>query len=321
MLPRLPLTLLLVALPARAAAQTLDEVRDEIRTALDETNYTAFVTSLVDLSGENELAAANYRIDDGLGTRVGTLKLPYRTTFDADEDGEGWYVEGNLGYLEAEAVVPDFLAGTELSTRIDADWKVYSVLAGGGYSFGPGEGVALTPLFDVLLARVESEACYSGAGAQLVPSLLDGLFFNWNAWILTYGPGLRFDWREPLSETVALETLARYDLRRSTTLSSTDPVQDEPVTSQRFTLRGDVTGPTPVRISGELMRWRATLGFAAFPGETGDALGFDSIVSVGGALELPLGDSLPLVSELSLSGALLFGPDVSGWTVGVGASF
>lgn len=316
-------TAALASLSLAAQAQGTEALREIFRQVLDETHYSAYVTSLVDLSGENELSAANYSVDDGVGTELSTLKLPFRTTLEreGEDDGEGVYLEGNLGYLTATVDSVDFFEGLpELETNVKADWTVYSGLAGAGWTFQLAEGLHVSPYFDLLLAYVQSDASYAGTGVDNTAPVLDGLFFNWNAWVLTYGPGARLDWKTPISEKVALETVARIDLRRSTTLHSTDPVQGDPVNSQRYTLRGDFTGPTSFRIADRNVRWRGTLGLAWFPGETGDALGFDSLYSIGGALELPLPGSVPVVSELTLSGAWIWGPDVTGWTVGLGAS-
>lgn len=311
------------ALAPGADAQTLEDIRDAIRAVLVDARYPVFVASLVDLAEENELSAANYTLNDGVGTKLSTLKLPVRKVIDVGSEDYGVYAEANFGYLTAESQFETgfMLEEAELDARIDADWTVYSGLVGAGLALFVAEGLTVTPLVDVSLAYVDSDADYDGSGAELSAALFDGLFFNWNAWILTYGPGLRVDWQTPLSETVELETIGRYDLRFSNTLSSTDEAQDDEVTSQRFTLRGDVTGPTPLKIGGEELGWRGTLGYTWFPGETADALGFNSFVSVGGGLELPLGDSIPVVSELTVSGALIFGNGVKGWTVGVGASF
>lgn len=326
---------ILGGLAREARGQTLDDVREDVRALLEAERFPVFIASFVDLAEENELAAANYRIDDGFGTEVGTIKLPYRTVLgsdadDAREEGEHgiddatrMYLEGNLGYLAAETEIGDMFQGVfpAIATSVDADWTVYSGLVGAGARIPVAGRFALTPLFDLSLAYIESDASYGGPGAALGPVLFDGLLFNWNAWMVTYGPALRADWSAPLGEEILLETVARYDLRRSETLDSTDEAQDGSVTSQRFTLRGDVTGPTRFGIEGRAVRWRGTLAGTWFPGDTGEALGFDSFVEVGGALEVPLPDSVPVVSELALSGALIYGADVTGWTIGVGTSF
>jgi hypothetical protein len=60
--------------------------------------------------------------------------------------------------------------------------------------------------------------------------------------------------------------------------------------------------------------WRAA-------GEVGEDQGATDDFLAGGGLELDTGDNLPVVSGLTLNGAVFVGEGVFGWTVGLGAMF
>lgn len=319
--PRPATTLLaLAALGAPATAQSLADARAELSANLAAAHFAKGLTTLVVLSNEVELSGAHYDVDDDTATRIATLGLPFSTTFSPwGEERTGVYVEGVVGYARATQSVPDLYQGMlpGLETTVGATWTTFGVLAGIGPEFVLREGLRLALVLDLGLGYVQNVADYSGAGAAVTSSLLDGIGLNWDVTTGMLGSGLRLDWERPLGDHHDLELVARYDLRFTRTLASDDPAQDFSTRGQFLTLRGDVVGPTGWVWNESPVGWRTTVGFRRLI--EGDLFGVDHYAQLGGSLEWqPLPD---LPGDLSLSGAWIVGEDLTGWTVGVGLSF
>jgi hypothetical protein len=312
----------LAALAAPSPAQTIDDVRDTLRSSLRDVHFAKSFAGLVLLADELELAAANYRIDDAVDTELSVFALPFQRTFRPfGADAVGLHLEGSLGWARASQRTDDLYSGLFPggTTSVETDWTTYGGLLGAGLEFELGSGLTFTPILDVALARIENEADYGGPGAALTATLFDGIAFNWSALALSAGPAARIDWSGPLGETHEFSLIARYDLRWTGTIDADDPAQEFSVRSQMLTCRGDLVGPTGIEVFERPLRWRATVGYRRFV--EGSLFGADDLFQLGGGLEVATGDLLPAIGGLSLSGALIVGDGIDGWTLGLSASF
>ena len=109
--------------------------------------------------------------------------------------------------------------------------------------------------------------------------------------------------------------MLRYDLRWSETLQSDDPAQEYSSRLQLLTLRTDLSGPTPWSWSGRSIDWRCYGGWQRFT--EGSLLGAEQIFELGSGLELGLPRQIPVLREARINAALLFGDNLSGWSLGV----
>jgi hypothetical protein len=168
------------------------------------------------------------------------------------------------------------------------------------------------------VARIESDADYGGPGAGFTAALADGLAFNWEGTTLTSGGAARLDWVPSVGEHYDVEVVGRYDLRWTRTVDADDSAQEFSSRCQLLTLRADVVGSTDLRPFGHRLGWRAIAGYRRFL--EGDLFDVRGLVQLGGALELDVGESLPACRTLSLNAGLVLGEDVTGWSLGIGAS-
>jgi hypothetical protein len=305
-----------------ASGQTLDDLRDSLRDSVEAARYGSLIIGFVDLSEETVLSGGNFRLDDDPNVDFKTLRIPFATTF--GEPGErALYLEGSLGALEAKADFPDIFEGElpALATRAESTWRAFSALGGIGVRFPVGEGTSLTPILDLGLAYIENEVDYSGRGEPLVAAIADGILFEWDATILSYGLGLRLDDRHELGRGIHIETILRYDLRRSEALASTDEAQDVEETSQRGSVRVDLTGATPFSIRDETLRWRTFAGVYHFFGDTGKVIGFQNIYEAGIGLDVVPPWKIPYVTQLEIRASALFGDGIEGYSFGFGVEF
>lgn len=310
--------LLALATPC-AAAQSLADLREELRESLHGRRFGHGIVALSDLANEQELAAARYEIDDEQDTSVSTLSLPWQTSRELPGSSRSLYLEANFGYMQAEGELDDILEGTlpGMEVGYDSKWTAISGLVGAGIACPLANGLTLTPIVDLSLTHLKNESDYAGPGEAAYAPVFDGILFNWSSTILGVGGALRADLSGDVTGDIRYELVGRYDLRHLETLRSTDSAQDLSEASQFVTGRVEFSGFMPIVIGHENIEWHTHVGYRSFFAETADALGFGDFVELGGGLDFAaLG-----LSKVSLQGSVLEGHDVSGWTLGLSASF
>jgi len=305
-----------------AHAQTFDDIRQDLRDSLRQAQFAGGFAGLIAASDELELSGATYWVNSSADPKISTISLPYRHTFHPGSEGwPGLYFEGAIGYASAKESVDDIYEGglPGLETSVSSESITYGGLIGLGPEFQLKERLTLAVIANGGMAHLENDADYGGPGAPLTAALLDGLALNWKANTVSGGAALRLDWLQDLGHDCELELAARYDLRWTKTFDTTDVAEEFTTRIQVLTLRADVTGPTGWSIGDNLVTWRSTLGYRYFA--EGTLYDLRHIVLLGGGLELDTDGILPLGPTTSLSAGLIVGPDVIGYTLGLGVSF
>lgn len=305
-----------------ARAQTIDDIRQGLRDSLRQAQFAGGFAGLIAASDELELSGATYWVDSSADPKLSTISLPYRHTFHPCSKGwPGLYFEGALGYASAKESVNDIFGGAlpGLDASVKSESTTYGGLVGLGPEFQLKERLSLAVIANGGMAHLENDADYGGPGAGVAAALLDGLALNWKASTLSGGGALRMDWLQDLGRGCELELVARYDLRWTKTFDTTDVAEEFTTRMQVLTLRADVTGPTGWSVHDNLVKWRSTLGYRYFA--EGSLYDVRHIALVGGSLELDTDGILPLGPTTSLSAGLIVGPDVIGYTLGLGVSF
>lgn len=311
-----------VVLAAPTAGQDLDPLRDELSRRLHDVQFAGGFSGLVLVTDEIELSSTRFSVDDDVGTKVSTLVLPFHTTLRLPgESPARLYVEGVVGYGSARQSVDDLYRGAlpGAETAVKANWKTYGALLGAGPAFEIAEGFVLAVMADLGISRIESDADYTGPGAELSAALFDGIGLNWDAWVVTVGGASRLDASRPLGERFGLEAMVRYDLRWSRSFAATDEAQEFTNRLQAVTFRTDLTGPTGLKPFSLPLSWRALAGVRHLV--EGEVFGVEDIVQFGGAVELSVAGRVPRLRTLRLGATVVRGPEVSGWSVGGGGSF
>lgn len=304
-----------------AHAQTLNDLRNQLSGDLENTHFAKSFVGMVNASNELELSGATFKIDNETDTDLLVLSLPFQTNvpFIQDAAASSFYIEGALGYAKAEDSIRDLFQGAfpAAATSVNAQWTTYSALGGVGLTYDITDRLTFTPIINAGIANIRSDADFGGPGAALTAALTDGIAFNWDAWVVSYGVAGRADYTTPITDDITFEFITRYDIRWSETVSTDNAAQDFATTSQILTLRGDLTGPTHLRLAGRAIDWRTTLGYRNMV--EGDLYGSHHLVQIGGGLEMS--DDLPLGSTLSLTAAVFIGGDITGWTAGLTIGF
>lgn len=307
--------------------QTIDDLRDELSKSLHDAQYAAGFAGMIILADELELSGAHYEINDGdanlSNTELRSLALPFQKPFYpwGKDAFTSIYTEGVLGYASNSRQAKDIYSGLApgLETSVDSDYKTYGGLIGIGPQFKILEGLRVAPILNGGVAYIDNSTDYGGPGAAATAQLLDGIAFNWNGWTVSGGGALRADWVKPLGKDYELELVGRYDIRWVQTFDADDSAQEFSTRYQMITLRADVVGPTGLTPFDRALYWRATTGYRHF--FEGSLFDVHDIILVGGGLEYDIVGVLPIGKRLKLSGGLIFGEDITGYTFGVGVAF
>ncbi|MFT7077764.1 MAG: hypothetical protein ACJA0P_003790 [Planctomycetota bacterium] len=317
-----PLLAAHLLLASTSAAQTIDDLRNQIRSELQQDQFAGGLVTLIMLSSEMELSGINLELDDPSETQISALVLPFNYTFHPFESRQtGLYTEGVIGCSVMEQGGPDlFMDGNPaLTTSFDTEWTTVGGLVGIGPERHLSEELSVAVIGQVGMSYMENRTTYGGPGAALTSQLLDGLMFNWSAVAATYGLAGRLHWRRELAAGRALEATARYDVRWTDSIETDDVAQEFSTMSVLTTMRMQYSAPTGLSMGDYPLGWRAHTGISRIRStETADPFG---VIEVGGGFDLLTQDDLPLVDGMTIGGSIFLGDGIAGWTVGVGVVF
>ncbi len=300
-------------------AQTIDELRERVREAAGAAHLTTLVAGLVDLSENDDVSAGRLTITPGPDLDVDTWKLPWRRNVPLGDGRSELHLEAGIGYFVSRSATDDVWGGglPGLEAGLRTRWEGVSGFVGAGPRFDFGSGFHAGPVVDVSLSYVENDALWSGPGAAQTEALLDGVLFDWHATTVAYGVAGRLEHELPIAELRSLTSLLRYDVRGFDGIDSSDEAQDFDDTIQRVVVSSTYEAPTGLSFSGGPVLWELRVAYTRYLGNDEDVLGFTDYYEVGCALESPS----PILQTMRLSGALLFGEDVRGWSLGFSLTF
>lgn len=304
-------------------AQTLDDLRAQVRDSVGIARQAAFLAGVIDLAESPQLAAGSLTITPGTDLDVDTWKLPWMDRFAIAGTSTEVRVEAGLGYVVGRSSLADLWSGTLQGgeTEVHTRWEGLSGYLGAGPAFALAPDLRLSPIVDVSLSYLENRTRYGGPGADFTAALFDGILFNWHATSYAVGAAAVLEHEVHLAADTSLSSLVRYDVRWFDGIRSTDPAQDVEDDLQRITLRTEFAAPTGLRLFDGPLRWNSHVGYARFLGLPTSVLGFLDYFEIGAGLEtvVPVGGT-PF-RTMRLSGALLVGEDVHGWSLGMSVAF
>lgn len=314
---------LLVLLPAPLLAQTIDQIRDELRRAASADRYSVLAAALGSLTRDGEMSGGSFDVDSTPEAELSRVALPLQANWFGPRDGDSMRVEAAVGYSDLHLSIPDLWSGSlpGQETRVETDYRAFTADLGFGPSLALGRGFTAEALAHFGISYLENDADYSGPGAALTSSIVDGILFEWDGWYGVYGGSCalrQWDWK--LGET-AVVPLLRYDLRQTVDLAVDDAAQEVDASTQWMTLRCDTRTPLGLAIAGEELHGLLGVGYRRFLGTSEKALGFADFYELTVGVDASAKPVLPLLGTVRVTASLLFGEDVRGWTVGGSASF
>ena len=226
------------------------------------------------------------------------------------------YLEGTIALNRYN---PTFVSNSSTPISIPVKWNSISGTGGIGWDFRLNEQFKLRPIFNVSLGHVESDL--SIASRLITNRTGYSLDFLENGRLNAYGLGgsivLDYEDYRPDQEN---EFELRYTNIQLTSFDSSKSVEGHSE-SQSLGLWSRRRVPTGYTLLGSTVRSVLEFAHTQYLGESRGALGFNFLSSVGAGLELDIKDYDIFFTRARLMIRYQFAPDISGYSIGVAASF
>ena len=230
------------------------------------------------------------------------------------------YLEGTLGYSRYD---PDFIATSgEQEQSIPVKWNSFAATGGVGWDFPltADQELKLRPIFNFTLGHVATDASI----AQDVFNVLfeEELDIIDDGTMNAYGLGgaIMLDY-ERYREDYELDLEVRYTKIQLRTFGSTTSGLKGESTSDMLSVWGRWREPTGFSFLQRPLRYVLESSFTSYFGPQRGALGFDHLASVGAGFEIVTSAHSGIISRARLVGRYVFGDNVSGFSIGLAASF
>lgn len=308
-------------LAAVLPGQTLEELRDELRDNLRSSSFSSLTATLADFAADGQLSLGTLH-PDGSGADWTLFALPWRRDLLLGDELPPLRVEASLGYSLARFRYGDLWNGNlpGLETGLRTRFESVATDLGAGPVLALPQQFRLVPQVHVGAAHIENTAYYSGPGAPVTASVVDGLLFNWDQTNLTYGASGTLEYRGWHGDRGGWLPTLRYDVRRSVPVRVDDPALDVSTTEQWATARLVGTGLLDAAAPDGWL-WQLDVGYRRLLGDSAEPLGFEDFFEFGAGLRWPAPLGLAALDALTLHGAVQVGEDVRGWSLGVAVSF
>jgi hypothetical protein len=232
------------------------------------------------------------------------------------------YLEGYLGWAEYD---PDFvISGGEQQGKLETTWRTFSATGGIGYDFPIAEEWVIRPVVNISLARMTSDAALVGqiSDSQLSAADLEAKSWLDSGWLTAGGLGgsLILDF-ERKREDYEAEVELRYRHYYVTSLDSSKSAIEGSTNADTFGMWARLRFPTGYTALDRPVRLVLEGAHTWFAPNQADILGFNHLSKVGMGIELDLGARNKIVERVRVIGRYVFGEDISGVSLGFGASF
>ena len=243
--------LLAVGIAPPSRAQSLDELRNELRRAAESTDVAEGFAALVNYGVAPDLSSVTLRIEeDGEENRLDTFKLPLSREFRrSDRD---WYpfVEGALGYTRYDETERLDL-GNLGTTKFKGDYRMYSGVVAGGAGVELPFGLELRPVIGFGLSRLRNDGTFSDTvGKTVVRRLVQGIITDYDLWAASVLGGIGMRYRTGDEEGRSLELKLRYTHGFTSSFDETDEAQHFKAQTDTLVARAEFFTPTDGKLAG-----------------------------------------------------------------------
>ena len=227
------------------------------------------------------------------------------------------YLEGFIGYNRYD---PTFVASNGQEERaVPTKWSSLSGTVGAGWDFLVFEDLYFRPIVNLSLGHVESDlsavARFIEFKTDLEIDFLDGGRLN----AFGYGGSLMLDYGR-YREAYDFEVDLRYTYIRLESFDSSDGV-DGSADAQTVSLWMRWRQPTGLVMFRRPLRYVLEGSNTTYVGDQRGVLGFNYLTSAGVGVEFDFRAYQTILTRVRLIGRYLFGENVSGFSVGLSATF
>lgn len=261
-------------------------------------------------------------ISRGGGQSVGLTTGQLGTGFTVAE-GFPLYLEGYLGYARYD---PTFvLSNGQEQRRVSLRWNTLSATVGVGWSFPVTERLQIRPIVSTSLGYVASDIAIAAELLDYLTGVDIELLKSGQAATGGFGGAMVLAWYD-YRPAYELEAELRYSQMQFRTLPVYSRGLDVRSESSILGLWTRLRWPTGAEAFGRPSRWVLEMYHSEFLAAQRETLGIDRLTRLGGGIEADLGrwelGAMGLyLQRLRLSGNVLVGEGVRGWSFGIGMSF
>lgn len=309
--------LLLVGTASALTQEDIDAIRDSIAETERKGGSGAGYAQLIGFITDPDVSGVTFDFGADTASKLDIYKLPLQ--FKVGKHA-GWtlFVRGGLNYATYDA--DDLLAFLPSSDNIDTELTAYSGSLGLVAKKPLNTDWTFAAALDAGLARFEDQAKYKGASEVFAP-FLDDLLLNWttNASLLSGVVGL--DYRHAYND---LEVKGQIHYIHSYVSSFGESGDFVGFSENTDTLHVDVDviHPWGRDLGGYPLAGVVHLGNTSFLGDNRDALGFNTLWSVGYAIQLDVKKRDWSLQSVKLGFNYLVGNnDVDGYEIVFGYRF
>ncbi|MFN6934653.1 MAG: hypothetical protein ACK4NZ_05825 [Tsuneonella sp.] len=312
--------LVLVATCSPVAAQTTAQtVEEELsRTAADLNIGKGFQTIAV--LGQTPGTSSTTLNGDDAEIRTSKLHAQHRFTR-RDFTGRvitSPFLEITLGRAKAnQAIVSD--ASSPSPYRMDLQYRSRSVLINGGAVIPVGADTRVTPMVTFGRSTLRIDGQYSGANADIVNEVFDGLLDDARIKSVFIGPALQIDHKRMVLRDSRLTTVVRYNHVFNLSNSVTDPGLEPRGSAGVGTLYAKIDSPTRIYLGEREVFAGVFARGTVITGAGRKQFGFDNYAELGGTFVLDYPTQRGI--GLGVYGSVLKGRGVDGHSLGVTIRF
>jgi hypothetical protein len=272
-------------------------------------------------------AASSLQISHAATSDPGLIMGQYGSGFTVS-DSFPLYLEGYLGYSRYS---PGFVFQDDvgrITARLPVDWDSVAATGGIGWDFKLSDHWVLRPIVDVTAGFVASDLTLAGAA---IASHFDrnnlALKFLRNGTLNAAGAGASlvlayYIKREAYEFDLELRSTNNY----LTSYGGTSRAARGEANSISTAIWARLRWPTGFTMLRRPVRYVLETQHSLSFGDQAKALGFNHLSRIGAGLEtdtgaLKLGAFGMYAQRIRITGSYIFGPNVSGWSTGIGISF
>jgi hypothetical protein len=231
-------------------------------------------------------------------------------------EGFPLYLEGTIAFNRYN---PTFITNGSSPVSIPVRWNSISGTGGIGWDFKLNEQFKIRPILNVSLGHVESDLSIAARVIENKTGI--GLDFLNNGRLNAYGLGgsivLDYEDYRPDQEN---EFELRYTNIQLTSFDSSKSVEGH-TSAQSIGLWSRRRVPAGFTLMGSVVRSVVEFAHTQYLGDSRGALGFNFLSSIGTGLELDIKDYDIFFTRARLMVRYQFAPDISGYSIGIAASF
>lgn len=216
-----------------------------------------------------------------------------------------------------------WMKDTPMKIMVSHKIKSTSIMAGVGFGFKLFENLSIRPIIHLGWSRIKDNSDPTTADGEMFRAAVGEGLFIWEIEQFQYGPALDAEFTTTLLNDIKVITGLRVTQLNVKTSTTSTPGLKESNKFNSVSGNFEIDGPTFMSISDREVRWQYFMGATQFDSATSEALNFIWLSEVGTGLSLVDNqDDIPFLESLGLRGSVIFGDsDVSGWTIGLKASF